>query len=639
MKSRIFWLAWMCVVATARGVDAPSNERAPVPKPLAPVADMKTLIEKAPRQHPRLFVRRGDVAAQRRKFAEDPLLTKAFERIVRVADGLENEAPIKRELTGRRWLSVSRACQDRVLHLAFAYLFTGKKTYVQRAQKEMLAAVSFTDWNPSHFLDVAEMTSALAVGYDWLYDALDPAARESIRNAIIEKGLQPSFKNTGWVAATHNWNQVCHGGLVLGALAVMEDEPALAEKVLERAIKNLPKAMSQYAPNGAYPEGPAYWKYGTTFNVMLISALESALGTDCALSRMPGFMETALYYLQTSGPTGLYFNYSDCGGGGGVSPAMYWFASRSKNPWLLWREQEALSAQLKDSGKSARMIGGQFPLLLLWSPLLRNITSPTILNWKGYGVTPVAVHRTGWKNNDEVFVGLKAGSPATNHAHMDIGSFVMDADGVRWAVDLGSQDYHSLESKDVKLWNSAQNSQRWDVFRLGNSSHNTLVVDGKKQIASAHASITGFSSKGPMPHTLIDMSKVYDGQLAAVTRGIGLRQDRSVVVRDELTTLDRKTSIRWGMVTKGKPEINGRQVILRQGDKVMCMRILAPDDASFEQFETEHPPQAYDAPNPGTCMMGFRTEVAPKTRASIIVLLSPGEPKQSQAEVRPLDQW
>ena len=36
----------------------------------------------------------------------------------------------------------------------------------------MLAVSRFTDWNPTHFLDVGEMVMALAIGYDWLYDSL-----------------------------------------------------------------------------------------------------------------------------------------------------------------------------------------------------------------------------------------------------------------------------------------------------------------------------------------------------------------------------------------------------------------------------------------------------------------------------------
>ena len=39
----------------------------------------------------------------------------------------------------------------------------------------MLTAARFEDWNPSHFLDVAEMTFALAIGYDWHSEGKTPS--------------------------------------------------------------------------------------------------------------------------------------------------------------------------------------------------------------------------------------------------------------------------------------------------------------------------------------------------------------------------------------------------------------------------------------------------------------------------------
>lgn len=55
-----------------------------------------------------------------------------------------------------------------------------------------MTPISFP-WNPSHFLDVAEMTGGLAIGYDWLYDDLSPESREKIRQAIVAKGLGPAL--------------------------------------------------------------------------------------------------------------------------------------------------------------------------------------------------------------------------------------------------------------------------------------------------------------------------------------------------------------------------------------------------------------------------------------------------------------
>lgn len=57
----------------------------------------------------------------------------------------------------------------------------------------MLYMAGYDNWNPEHFLDVAEMTMALSIGYDWLYEVLSPKNRAKIRKAILDKGLKPSM--------------------------------------------------------------------------------------------------------------------------------------------------------------------------------------------------------------------------------------------------------------------------------------------------------------------------------------------------------------------------------------------------------------------------------------------------------------
>ncbi|MDP6523069.1 MAG: heparinase II/III family protein [Kiritimatiellia bacterium] len=602
--------------------------------------ELKDLIRKASPEHPRLFLERGGEAAVRKRIDSDATLRKASSHVIAVADRLQDIEPVERKKIGRRLLSVSRTCLQRVTHLAFAYRMTGDKRYAVRAQKEMMATAGFSDWNPSHFLDVGEMTAALAIGYDWVYPALDPEARKKIKAAIIEKGLRTSLKGGWWVRTENNWNQVCHGGLTLGALAVMEDEPDLARQIIERAVANVPRAMTEYDPDGAYPEGPGYWKYGTTYNVVIISALESVLGTDFGLSKAKGFLESADYYMHVTGPTGLYFNYSDCGSGGGVSPAMYWFAARRSDSSLLWRERQALDEFLAKKHGSIGSSGRLFPFLIIWAGEFDKTPIPKLNHWKADGKTPVSMHRSGWKTPGEVFVGVKAGSPSANHAHMDIGSFVMDAGGVRWALDLGSQSYHSLESKGISLWGKSQNAQRWDVFRLNSFSHNTLVVDGKKQVVSGKAPIIAFSDGGPMPHTIIEMKSVYKGQLAAAHRGVGLCRNRSVLVQDEIITLDRETTVRWGMVTRAKVEIKGDgTAVLEQGDQQLAFRVLSPDKAKLELFETAKPPAEYDVANTGTGMIGFKVKLPPSTETKLVVLLQPGDFGENPPAIVPLAEW
>lgn len=128
---------------------------------------------------------------------------------------------------------------------------------------------------------------------------------------------------------------VCHGGLVFGALAVAERVPVLARRIVERALKNMPRYAQLYAPAGAYSEGPDYWAYGTTFYALMAEALRTTFGTTCDLERAPGFLPTADYTLQMTAPSGELFNFADNGSGLGFELVMFWFARELRRDDLL----------------------------------------------------------------------------------------------------------------------------------------------------------------------------------------------------------------------------------------------------------------------------------------------------------------
>ncbi len=597
-------------------------------------------LQQMPSTHPRLLLGRGAEIQLRQQVAANPMMTRIGAELRRDADRELTSKPVERKLIGRRLLDKSRTALSRVLHLGLAWRLTGERKYLERARAELVAVAKFSDWNPSHFLDVAEMTTAVGIGYDWFYPEWDEATRKLLREAIVEKGLKASLKSNSWTRSTNNWNQVCNGGMTVGALAVAESEPALAAQIIARAINTVPTSMHEYVPDGAYPEGPGYWGYGTTYNVILISALQSALGTDFGLSRLSGFLATADYYLHVTGPSGYYFNYSDCGRGGqGVAPPMFWFAAQRQEPYLLWSEWNKVGAGDESrSGRASR--GGRertAPMLLLWmAPNQPKPSAPAALSWSAQGPNPVAFHRSAWEPNAS-YVAIKGGSPGLNHAHMDVGTFVMDADGLRWADDLGSQDYNSLESKGVALWGKTQDSERWRVFRLGTSSHNVLMVDGQQQKVAGHAAII-VTKTG---RTVVDTSPVYQGQLAQARRGVVLQPDHSVRVQDEVTTLGKTATIRWAMVTRAEINVEGPgRALLAQEGKKLSFRVLEPADAKLMVFPTDPPPTAIDARNEGTRMIGFEVVVPAGQARRLVVQLVPASARSAATPaILPLAQW
>ena len=198
--------------------------------------------------HPRLLALDADIARVRTLIQKDPAAKAVHERLLAEAREIQAAPPVEFKLIGPRLLDKSRAALGRIYTLAFLYRLNGEKQYLDRALLEMKAIAAFPNWNPSHFLDTAEMTHALAIGYDWLYPALSEEDRGWIREAIVQKGLEPALEfyenRRGWVNVTHNWNQVCNGGIALGALAVAEDEPARAEQIVRSAVASIPLAMN-----------------------------------------------------------------------------------------------------------------------------------------------------------------------------------------------------------------------------------------------------------------------------------------------------------------------------------------------------------------------------------------------------------
>lgn len=590
--------------------------------------------------HPRLLLPRGEEQRILREVASDPLRRKLHDAIIAGADEMLGLEPIQRIQIGRRLLDKSREGLRRSFFLSYAWRTTHDARYLRRAERELVTIAGFSDWNPAHFLDVAEMTMAMAIGYDWLYDGLSDRARVAIRDAIVSKGLDPSLnaKYNSWLGVSNNWNQVCNAGMAYGAMAVYEDQPARSRAIIDRAIGSVVLPMSDYAPDGAYPEGYGYWGYGTSFNVLLLAALQGVYGSDFGLAARPGFLKTASYLENMTGPTGAAFNYSDSGAGGGLEPAMFWFAETLHDPGLLFVERARLEHVAPERLARDRLL----PAAMVFG---RGIdlgasTPPRSLVRVGGGKNPVALMRTSWTDTSAIFVGVKGGSASDNHAHMDAGSFVLDAGGVRWAMDFGAENYNQIEQAGVDLWNRAQSSPRWQVFRYNNLAHNTLTANGALQDVAGRATIRGTSSSPNFLAAVVDLSPVYVSSLASAARGIAIVDGDHVVVRDEVRSLPQATTIRWTLVTPAAVRITGpRSAELTKDGRTLQLTVVEPEVVTMKTWPTVSP-HAYESSNAGTTMVGFEFVLPAGAAGASTVLLEPGvAPHRASTPVAPLDRW
>lgn len=348
-----------------------------------------------------------------------------------------------------------------------------------------------TRWNPIHFLDTAEMINAYAIAYDWMYDAWTPQQKSDIMWTMITYGLDAGLAAYAegdpeyygwWTQDTQgNWNCVCNGGLTMGALAIIGDDPTdtsatILANTIPNALLNCAQAVSS---DGTWQETPNYWYFGVTGHAEMLSALITATGSDQGmLTANPGFELTGRFHMHVTGPASM-FEWGD----NGVN--LY---STTANPMLLygdlWNhpEYQLFQRDQHDAPEPWSMfwynpsVSGAF-----WDgmPLDAFFTNHTD-QW--------ASMRSSWTDEDALYVAMKAGTLQGHQTHndLDCGDFVLDALGTRWAGELGDENYLVTGY----FSNDKQDSQRWLYYRKRTEGQNAILVGAANQLVTAAPTIT-----------------------------------------------------------------------------------------------------------------------------------------------------
>ncbi|MBT6767164.1 MAG: hypothetical protein HOA90_21745, partial [Prolixibacteraceae bacterium] len=408
------------------------------------------------------------------KLKSDPLVQRYYQYLKDESIHILEKPLLKRELEGFRLLAVSREMVERMGALCMVYRIEKDPLILKRIDEEIQTVCNFIDWNNQHYLDVAEMSFAVALGIDWVGKWLPKETVQLAKNSLIEKGIKPSFDESNrrmfWISGTNNWNAVCHGGMIAAALVTADINPELSAQTISRALEKLPGSLSEYAPDGIYPEGPTYWGYGTSYTVVAANSLKTALGSDFGISKSPGFMESPSFVLQATAPSGEAFNFADCGSTnrGRVAVLMTWFASKTGDDLYLDSE---FFAKPENMGRMAA------PGLIWLSQFEKKKSSSLTTQWHGNGKNPVAIFRD--KEND-FYLGAKGGKAHLSHGNMDAGTFVFELNGVRWVIDPGNQSYYPLNKIGFNLSGHCQDCPRWTLLTKRNDAHSTITVNDER---------------------------------------------------------------------------------------------------------------------------------------------------------------
>ena len=438
-------------------------------------------------------------------------------------------------------LPVSREQVYRMVNLALAYRLSGDRRFAEKAERELIHVCNFSDWDPVHYLDVAEMTTAVAIGYDWLYDVLAPSTRQLVVHSIKTKALDLVVEEykTGnadsWAKRETNWNVVCNTGMVLGALAIEEHYPELAKHIIGEAVRYIPNCLKHFAPDGVCYEGPAYWGYTNMYLSLLLKALNDNLGEDFGISEMVGVDKSVLYYMHSTSPSGKIFNFANSGSTAPAAEPIYFYFSRAFN-------QPEVAAFYRDILSKTVQSGNYFRFYFLSIPWYDTASSPAdaLPKLKVYeGINDIIVFNGNRNIPNSLYLIAKTGDPDMAHQQLDIGTFIIETNGIRWTDDLGSDNY----------------GLPGEIDRLDN--------------------------KAAQPFVTMDMSTTYAGQSRFVYRTFRMLDDVRILVTDSIGLQNPSQSVQWSVITSANVECKGNTAVLKKDGKSFSLKIVSPVDAFF----------------------------------------------------------
>lgn len=550
--------------------------------------------------HPRLLFTGTEEIAVKQLMQNDPFAGELAEFLKAKADTLiiaPQKPYLKDEYGNILW--TSRAYVNRLGTLALAYRLYGERKYLDAANEALLWVCDYPDWDPPHYLDTAEMATAVAIAYDWLYDALPVSTKELVKKCLYERAIVHVLREYekggpgSWAKRETNWNVVCNTGMVIAALGIAEDYPKETAIILDNAAKYMPNCLKHFAPDGVCYEGPAYWQYTASYLALYLKAVADNDNGKGDIAQLPGLERTALYQKRTLTPSGRLFNFGNAGADAQNSPAFFLFSRMYSQPEVAEWYRKKLKLTVQDNLPLHQLFFLSLPWFNNASP--EKAEKIPALEIYHNTINDIIVFNGNRKKKGSLFLIAKGGEPCQAHQHLDGGTFIVESDGVCWTEDLGSDDY-SLPG----FWDGRPDGQRWKYFRNNNFSHNTLSIDHKIQYANGEAFVREEYPDVKQPLAKLDMTTLYKNQASSVFRTFKLLNDFTIEVTDEVDLFNPQSVVSWISSTKARVEVEGNRAHLMQDGKHFYMEIIAPIGATFKTYlakntyKGEYPIEGYN---------------------------------------------
>lgn len=556
---------------------------------------------------PRLIHNAAGWAALKAQIAADPVLAKIMEAMKASGEDLLQDPELARingDTGGEGPKAVYRMGLLGALHYG-----DGDLKWQERGARELIALtdkVSFRDWHPDLMDNVTDLVVATALGYDWFRAGLNTEQAAGIRTYLAEKGIAAliahlegeeipesakgqSAGQTGTKAKApakppakpqakpdvskllpDSKQMAAASALILSAICLVDEDPAIAKKAADAAAKVFGKGIVRFAPAGVWPEGLQAGEEVMDYVAMVSESLKAAAGRDLGISLLEGIPQFGVARMHLIGPSGQTFNFGDAKSAASTRPwVATWLCGVAGNPGI-----RAVAATGKQPVTASYF--GQVGNFIYYNPHAAGDGTADTMDYAQPGGF-VAALRSGWDKTD-YFIAVKGGENEDTTAQLDIGSFVLEAGGQRWGIELGAE-MDKAPGFEVKP--GADRTKRFELYLENTQGQNTLVIDGNQELDAKAAVLLGASTP-ERGLAVVDMSKAYSKPAKDVHRGVMIVRGAKpyIVIQDDLL-MKNTGSIIWSMHTKADISADGTTAKLTQGGKTLVATIVSPASATF----------------------------------------------------------
>ena len=413
-------------------------------------------------------------------------------------------------------------------------------------------------------LFAATTGATMAYAYYMLKDKLDavtPLFTERTLMMLRRRVINPFISTavnagTSWKGTRdrhpNNWNPwICSNALWV--TAVVEDDLAVRETAVTRALEYLDNFIGGYAPDGGCDEGPGYWGAAGASYMDCLETIFDMTGGKINIYHEPLIKNVVEYIAKVYVGNGYSLNFAD----GAPKPSykremlatfakdigseMLMSFARSKAPWSASGDQNHAYRGYKYICTPEIEAGESIAPLKVYFPDLQ-----------------VAATRESEIAEKGLYLAFKGGHNGESHNHNDIGSVIVYSDGQPLFIDAGSGTYTKRTFSPL----------RYTIWTMNSDYHNTLNFgDTVQQKGKEYHAKTVDYDEGSGKYTL-DLTEAYPAESGVVSyQRSAVLENGVITVRDTYELREAKEA-RFTFLTLDEPESVSEGMFVYRGRTV-----------------------------------------------------------------------